>query len=46
MFQYVYSMRSRNRVDGQPSFASDGLEQEFFFFNYIGPWYYPIMEIR
>ena len=31
IFQYVYSMRSRNRVDGQPSFASDGLEQEFFF---------------
>ena len=31
IFQYVYSMRSRNRVDGQPSFASDGVEQEFFF---------------
>lgn len=28
----MYSVRSRNRVDGQPSFASDGLEQEFFFF--------------
>jgi len=31
IFQYVYSMRSRNRVDGQPYFASDGLEEEFFF---------------